>query len=204
MPEPDPDAADLIFWFDFASSYSYLSAMRIETAARDAAVSVRWQPFLLGPIFRAQGWNTSPFNLYPAKGANMWRDMERRCDALGLSLTRPPGFPQNSLRAARIALAACESPLGPAFCRAVFRAGFADACDIADPKTLEWALQEVGLPEQLLTAADDPTSKAELREIGDAAAAKGLFGAPSFTVGDELFWGDDRLDDALAWARAAV
>lgn len=204
MTKTEPAAAGLVFWFDFASSYSYLSAMRIEAAAKDAEVSVRWQPFLLGPIFRAQGWDTSPFNIYPAKGAYMWRDMERRCDALSLPLTRPPGFPQNSLRAARIALAACESTQGPAFCRAVFRAGFADARDIAAPATLEQALTEAKLPRALLDAADDPARKAELRTIGEAAATRGLFGAPSFTVGDELFWGDDRLDDALAWARTTA
>ncbi|MCR9087091.1 MAG: 2-hydroxychromene-2-carboxylate isomerase [Rhodobacteraceae bacterium] len=202
-PGTDPNAAGLVFWFDFASSYSYLSAMRIEAAARKADVAIVWRPFLLGPIFNAQGWATSPFNLYPAKGAYMWRDLERRCGARGLPLKRPPGFPQNGLRAARIALAASETPQLAAFCRAVFRAGFAETRDIAEPATLEWALEQAKLPKTLLDAADDPERKAELRAIGDEAAARGLFGAPSFTVGDELFWGDDRLEEALAWARDA-
>lgn len=198
-----PTSSGLVFWFDFASSYSYLSAMRIEAATQDAGVTVEWRPFLLGPIFQAQGWTTSPFNLYPAKGAYMWRDLERRCDVLGLPLTRPPGFPQNGLRAARIALAALATSQGPAFCRAVFRAGFAEARNIAEPATQAWALEEAGLPPALMSAADDPRRKAELRAIGDEAAARGLFGAPSFTVGDELFWGDDRLEEAVAWARNA-
>ena len=68
------------FWFEFASTYSYLAAERIEGVARVMEVEVRWRPFLLGPIFAAQGWTTSPFNLYPAKGANMWRDIERTPD----------------------------------------------------------------------------------------------------------------------------
>lgn len=93
------------FWFEFASTYSYPAAMRVERLAREAGVTLSWRPFLLGPIFGAQGWNDSPFNIYPAKGANMWRDLERICDAEGLTLTRPPvSFPQNGLHAARIAL----------------------------------------------------------------------------------------------------
>ncbi|MCP3982890.1 MAG: hypothetical protein GY723_00790 [bacterium] len=67
------------FWFEFASTYSYLTAMRIDTIAQAAGAETVWKPFLLGPIFRAQGWNDSPFNLYPAKGRYMWRDMERLC-----------------------------------------------------------------------------------------------------------------------------
>jgi len=67
------------FWFEFASTYSYPAAMRIASLAKTAGVAVRWRPFMLGPIFKAQGWETSPFNLYPAKGRNMWRDLERIC-----------------------------------------------------------------------------------------------------------------------------
>src|ERR1041385_7871678 len=67
------------FWYEFASTYSYPAAMRIARKAREADVTVRWRPFLLGPIFGAQGWNDSPFNIYPAKGRNMWRDLERIC-----------------------------------------------------------------------------------------------------------------------------
>src|ERR1700694_2480032 len=98
---PDPV---LDFWFDFASTYSYPAAMRIRTLASDAKVRVRFRPFLLGPIFKAQGWENSPFNLYPAKGRNMWRDLERLCGDLGLPLRRPEPFPQHSVLAARVAL----------------------------------------------------------------------------------------------------
>jgi 2-hydroxychromene-2-carboxylate isomerase len=76
----------LDFWFDFASTYSYLAAMRIGPLAEKAEVRVRFRPFLLGPIFKAQGWVTSPFNLYPAKGRNMWRDLERSCAELKLPI----------------------------------------------------------------------------------------------------------------------
>jgi 2-hydroxychromene-2-carboxylate isomerase len=78
--------ATLDFWFEFASTYSYLAAMRIGPLAESAKVEVRWRPFLLGPIFKAQGWDNSPFNIYPAKGRYMWRDMERLASAQGLAL----------------------------------------------------------------------------------------------------------------------
>ena len=81
MPDPALD-----FWFDFASTYSYLAAARIRPLAAAANVQVRFRPFLLGPIFKAQGWDTSPFNLYEAKGRYMWRDMERL--AAGLNRCR--------------------------------------------------------------------------------------------------------------------
>jgi 2-hydroxychromene-2-carboxylate isomerase len=74
----------LDFWFEFASTYSYPAAMRISPLAEAAGVAVRWRPFMLGPIFKEQGWTTSPFNLFRAKGRNMWRDLERTCGTIGL------------------------------------------------------------------------------------------------------------------------
>src|SRR5258707_224768 len=127
MPRPVLD-----FWFDFASTYSYLAAMRIGPLAERADVRVRFRPFLLGPIFKAQGWTTSPFNLYPAKGRNMWRDLERSCADLQLAFRRPDPFPQNSLLAARVALAGLDQTWGEGFCRALFCAEFADGCRIDD------------------------------------------------------------------------
>ncbi|WP_424931490.1 2-hydroxychromene-2-carboxylate isomerase [Amaricoccus macauensis] len=192
----------LTFWFEFASTYSYLSAMRVNAMAAVAGVSVTWRPVPLGPIFAAQGWSDSPFNIYPAKGAYMWRDMERRSKARGLPLRKPDPFPQNSVYTARVALAALETPQGPAFCQAIYTAQFAEGRNIADPETIRAALTEAGLPETLAQAADDPARKAELKANSAEAMALGLFGAPSYTVGRELFWGDDRLEDALEWARS--
>jgi 2-hydroxychromene-2-carboxylate isomerase len=85
------------FWFEFASSYSYPAALRIEEVAQRAGVRLIWRPFLLGPIFKAQGWNDSPFNIYPAKGNYMWRDLQRVCDALGIPFRKPSVFPRNGL-----------------------------------------------------------------------------------------------------------
>lgn len=190
----------ITFWFDFASTYSYLTAHRIEALALQRQVQVIWRPFLLGPVFKAQGWDSSPFNLYPLKGAYMWRDMERRCAEAGLRLIKPDPFPQNSLMAARVALAALDTDRGPAFCKAVYAAQFADGRDISDPDTMRLALERAGLDPAMAGCAKDPEIKARLIASGEEVQAKGIFGAPSFTDGDELFWGDDRLEQALDWA----
>ena len=96
----------LNFWYELASSYSYPAAMRIASVAAAAGVEVRWRPFLLGAIFKAQGWPDSPFNLHPAKGRYMRRDLERICAQLGLAFRLPDPFPQANLMAARVALIA--------------------------------------------------------------------------------------------------
>ena len=120
------------FWYEFASTYSYPAAMRVADLAQSRGVALAWQPFLLGPIFAAQGWRDSPFNIYPAKGRYMWRDMKRICDALGLPpLKRPVPFPQNSLLAARVALALDDATRAD-FSRAVYAAEFGQGLPIAD------------------------------------------------------------------------
>src|SRR5579864_63151 len=114
--------AVLDFWFDFASTYSYPTAMRIGALAGKAGIEVRFRPFLLGPIFKTQGWDDSPFNLYPAKGRYMWRDLERICGALDLPFAQPSPFPQNTVLAARVAMVALAQDWGEDFCRAIYRA----------------------------------------------------------------------------------
>ena len=127
----------LDFWYEFGSTYSYPAAMRIERLAEAAHVEVRWRPFLLGPIFKAYGWNDSPFNIYSAKGRYMWRDLQRICEAEGLPLKLPPvQFPQNGLKAARLALVGERQGWTPAFSRAVFVANYAEQKDISDKETL--------------------------------------------------------------------
>ncbi|SLN49965.1 2-hydroxychromene-2-carboxylate isomerase [Ruegeria meonggei] len=188
------------FWFEFASTYSYLSAMRIEELAVQHGVSVDWQPFLLGPIFAAQGWDNSPFNLYPAKGRYMWRDMERLSAQRGLPFKRPDPFPQNGLKAARMVLAIQDPVRKAAFVRAVYSAEFGNGLNISDDAVLGDCLSSVGLPVEALARTQDPAIKAALIEQTSTAQSKDLFGAPSFVVGDALYWGDDRLDDAIMMA----
>lgn len=188
------------FWFDFASTYSYLSAMRLGPLAQDAAVEVTWRPFLLGPIFAAQGWTTSPFRIYPAKGRYMWRDMARRTQALGLPLKELDNMPQNSVLAARVAQLALGTTQGVAFCRSVFAAQFGQGRDIAEEAVIRDCLEGVGLPCDLIARAGQDDNRLILRRSTEEAMARGIFGAPSFTTQDELFWGDDRLEQALDWA----
>jgi len=192
------------FWFDFASTYSWLSAMHIAPLSEKAGVEVRWKPFLLGPIFKAQGWDTSPFNLYPAKGRYMWRDLERLAAAEGLALKRPETFPQFALTATRIGLAAGNEPWQPEFCRALFAREFCNGGDIASNEAVTEALTQAGQePAPWLARAQEPEIKQALRERGEEATRLGLFGAPTFITEDgELFWGNDRLEAALAWARS--
>jgi 2-hydroxychromene-2-carboxylate isomerase len=195
----------LDFWFDFASTYSYLAAARIRPLAAAAKVQVRFRPFLLGPIFKANGWDTSPFNLYEAKGRYMWRDMERLADGLNLPFRRPDPFPQNSLLAARVALVGLAEGWGEDFSVAVYTAQFVEDGRIDEPHTLAEILSFMNVDAQAaLEAAQSDDIKLRLRSEVEAAQMLGIFGAPSFTTADgELFWGNDRLEQALAWAKAS-
>ena len=189
------------FWFEFGSTYSYLSAARIEGLATEVGVPVVWEPFLLGPIFAQQGWNDSPFNVYPAKGRYMWRDLERLCEGYGIPFARPSRFPREGLLAARVACLAKSEPWLPEFVRAVFRANFSEDREIADAAEIREILDSLGRPgERLVEQARAPENKMFLREQTRRAGELGIFGAPSFVVGGELFWGNDRLEDALGWA----
>ena len=194
--------AALDFWFDFASTYSYPAAVRIGALAARADVRVRFRPFLLGPIFKAQGWTTSPFNLYPEKGRYMWRDLERLCADLDVPFRRPDPFPQNSLLAARVALVALDHGWGEAFCVALFRAQFGDGRRIDDDGVLDDILVTLQVdPPPVLAAARSDANKTRLRAQTEEAQRLGLFGTPSFTTEDgELFWGNDRLETAVQWA----
>src|SRR5438093_7450041 len=126
----------LQLWFEFASTYSYPAVQRIEALANGPGVDVEWKPFLLGPVFKSQGWNDSPFNLYPAKGRSLWSDLERLCAKYGLPFRRPSVFPRSSLLAARVARTAAAEPWCGDFVRAVFHANFADGRDIASVETV--------------------------------------------------------------------
>jgi len=193
----------LDFWFEFASTYSYPAAMRIGTLARDRGVIVRWRPFLLGPVFKAQGWDNSPFNIYPVKGRYMWRDLERICAAAGLPFVRPAVFPQNTILAARVALVALAEGWGEDFSRAVYAAEFGEGRDIGAPGLIADILTALGRDaDAVITRAQADDNKLMLRKNTEEAQALGIFGAPSIVTADgELFWGNDRLEAALDWAR---
>jgi 2-hydroxychromene-2-carboxylate isomerase len=193
----------LDFWFEFASTYSYPAAMRIASLAKTRGVGVRWRPFLLGPIFKAQGWDNSPFNIYPAKGRYMCRDLERVCGVLGLPFAQPSPFPQNGLVAARVALLGLQEGWGEDYCRAIYRAEFGEGRNIAEAATITGVLTALGQnAHRVMQQAQSEAIKAELRAQTEEAQRLGIFGAPNFMTADgELFWGNDRLEAALDWAK---
>jgi len=191
------------FWYEFGSTYSYPAAMRVERLAQSAGVVVAWRPFLLGPLFHEQqGLNDSPFNAFPVKGDYMWRDLQRVCDLEGLPLVHPSQFPRNGLLAARVAICGLEDGWTPAFSRAVYQANFVDDQDISKAEVLAPLIASVGAgPDEVLAAAATDPVKARLKGHVRQAQERGLFGAPSFVTADgELFWGNDRLEQALDWA----
>lgn len=196
-----PPPAPIEFWFDFASVYSYLSVMRIEPLAHSFGVPVHWKPFLLGPIFKSLGWSSSPFLVQPQKIAYMWRDVERQCDKYGLRWRRPREFPRRTLLATRVALLAADEPGIASFCRRIMEMIFTEDLDVDAPEAVGEALQALPLhAAALLAGAQLDDTKARLRQQTEEARSRGIFGAPTFFVGREMFWGNDRLEDALTFA----
>ncbi len=190
----------LDFWYEFASPYSYPVAMRIDALAKASNVTVNWKPFLLGPVFSAQGWQDSPFNLYPAKGAYMWRDMERICQQQGIPFQRPQIFPARSVLAAKVAMTGASDGWIAPYSRAVYTAVFALDMDIFRPETIRSILADLDLNAAQILDRAQTGEGAHLRQQTEGAIKRGIFGAPSFTVGAELFWGGDRLQSAINWA----
>jgi 2-hydroxychromene-2-carboxylate isomerase len=189
------------FWFDFASNYSYVAAMRIEELAHAAGVAVRWRPFLLGPIFASLGWSTSPFVLQKEKGDYVARDMVRLCAKHGLAWRPPTTFPRHAVYPMRVAAAHEDAPWVPAFCRRFMAMNFAEDRDINSLELACAVLRDLGEDgAALVAAAQTEAGKARLRARGEEARRRQVFGAPTFFVADEMFWGNDRLEDALAWA----
>src|SRR5258708_896768 len=187
------------FWFDLASSYSYVAALRVEGACARAGISLEYKPFLLGPLFEQQlGIRDSPFNVHLERGRYMWRDLERLCEKYDLPWRRPSVFPRSSVLAARIACCAGEA-VGP-LVRATFRANFAQDQEIANPAVMRALVDGIGGDgAQALALAGSSEIKAQLRANTSEAQRLGIFGAPDFLAAGELFFGQDRLDDAVAW-----
>jgi len=192
------------FWFEFASNYSYLSVMRIEREAVRHELSVQWRPFLLGPIFQSFGWSTSPFVLQPWKTEYVWRDMARQCRKYDLPWQRPSTFPRATLLTARVALLGTGQPWMAEFCRRVMQLNFGADRDVSSAAGVSEVLAQMELPaDQILAEAQAEPNKLRLRAQTELARTKGIFGAPTFFVGEEMFWGNDRLDDALAYAASS-
>ena len=189
------------FWFEYGSCYAYLSAMTIEDAAKKRGASVLWRPFFLGAILHELKVPAA-FEI-AAKREYMLADMSRQCVRMGIPWTRPSTFPRLGLLPLRIAALAMGEPWLPAFSRDVMVLNFALDRDINDEETLAPLLRIRGLnPLEWLAAANSTEGKKCLREQTDQARDRGIFGAPTFFVGNEMFWGSDRLTDALQAVRS--
>jgi 2-hydroxychromene-2-carboxylate isomerase len=186
-------AKTLEFFFDYASPYSYFASAQVEAVAQRTGAEIRWRPFLLGAVFKATG------HLPPISTANkaawLLRDVQAWASHLGLPPFRmPENFPINSLKANRLALVAAEQGRVVPFSHVAFRAAFADGKDLADPQVLAELARGAELnPEQALAKSETQEIKDGLRRNTDEALERGAFGAPTFFVGEELFFGNDRL-----------
>lgn len=189
------------FWFEFGSNYSYLSVMRIESEAAKHGLRVRWRPFLLAPFFRGAGWGTSPFVLQKEKGAYVWQDTERQCKKYGLPWKKPTVFPRSAVLPMRVATLGAKEPWIEAYCKATMLQNFVHDLDIEEQANVEAALVSIGLDaDSIIRAATSDANKLALRANTDYSLALGVFGAPTFFVRGEMFWGNDRLDEAIAYA----
>lgn len=193
----------LDFWFDFSSVYSFLTAMRITPIAKEAGVDVTWKPFLLGPIFQGMGLADSPVNLFPVKGKAQVRDVARICEDMGITFKWPDKFPQSSVLAARVGIVGFKEGWGEDFAREVFQAEYSQNNDISDQKVIASILSKLNVAlEPVVAKAQSDDVKGELRDNTAEAQKRGFFGAPTFlTSKGEFFWGNDRLEQALRWAK---
>jgi 2-hydroxychromene-2-carboxylate isomerase len=187
-------------WIEYSSTYSYLTVARIGRLAAQHGVTLDWQPFFLPPVREQQGLGF-PFPEASAKTAYMWCDLERRAAKLSVPYRRPFTYPVNSLPAARVALAGRVDGWCQRFTEEAFRLHWTEGRLIGTDDNMKEVLGTLGLDAaHVLQIANSPGNKEALKAQTPRAIERGIFGAPSFVVGKELFWGDDRLEDALAWA----
>lgn len=188
------------FWFDFASPYSYVAAQRVHGYAERIGAPLDLQPFFLAGLVAEQtGSRESHLVRQPARVQYVLRDVERICAGHRLPWRRPSVFPRKSLLAARVALVGLRHSWGAAFVEAAFRANFQDDRDIGDPEILADLLARLEQDaDDVLRAAGSQGTKDLLRERTAAATRVGIFGAPSFIVRGELFFGQDRMDEAFS------
>jgi len=187
------------FWFTMGSTYTYLTVMRLPEVAKASGISFRWRPFHLLTIL--QEMRHVPFADKPAKMAYMWRDIARRAEMYGIPARVPAPYPaKNSLLANKVALLGCAEGWGIDFIRAAYRRWFQHGEETGTEPNLSTSLREIGQdPDRVLKRAGSDDIGRMLEIETDAARALGVFGSPTFAIGDELFWGDDRLEDAIRW-----
>jgi 2-hydroxychromene-2-carboxylate isomerase len=184
------------FYFDIGSPYAYLAAQRLPTVLPGP---LRWQPVLLGGLFKLTGRSSWALG-DPERRQRGMAEIERRASASGLPPMRwPDPWPADYLVLMRAATFAFTIDMGHEFAHAAWRRAFQQGVELSDPANVLELAAEIGLShEELAAAVANPDVKRALRDATEAAHAEGVFGVPTVAVGGELFWGDDRLEDAAA------
>ncbi|MBM6584109.1 2-hydroxychromene-2-carboxylate isomerase [Microvirga sp. BT689] len=193
-------AQPLDFYFFTGSTYTYLTVNRIEARAAEAGVPVRWRPYNLRVILKETG--VTPFPPETAKRRYMWRDIERRAERLGIPYTSEPPYPvEPDLRALRVALVAADEGWCPEYMRTYYRAWFIDHKPPGLDDNMAAFLKGMGrAPDAVIAQALSAETTRIMEESVEEAHRLRLFGSPHFVVAGEVFWGDDRLEEALEWA----
>lgn len=188
-----------IFYYDLMSPYAYLAAERVDRVLPEPA---RWQPVLLGGLFKLTGRSSWALGDYERRGRGI-AEIERRAHDYGMPPLRwPDPWPSSSLHAMRVAIHARRAGREREFAAATFAVAFAEGHDLAELSHVLAAAERAGLdPAEAESAIEQPDVKDELRAVTDEAHARGVFGVPTVAAGDELFWGDDRLEEAAGAAR---
>jgi len=195
-------AADPVdFWFSMGSTYTYLSVMRIDELQQSSGIRFRWRPFHLLVIL--QEMKHVPFADKPAKSAYMWRDIERRAAMYGLPVSLPVPYPaKQSITANLVAFVGMRQGWGADFVRAAYRRWFQHGQETGSEPNVSESLRDIGQePQSVFALANANDATAALMAETETAKKLGIFGSPTFAVGRELFWGDDRLEDAISWYR---
>ncbi|NIZ59867.1 2-hydroxychromene-2-carboxylate isomerase [Sedimentitalea sp. CY04] len=189
------------FWYSIGSTYSYLSVMRLSTVAQSSGVRFRWRPFNVRHVMVEQ--KNIPFKDKPVKSAYMWRDIQRRAQKYSLQPTLPAAYPLAGLVLANlVATLGAEEGWAEAYTRATYQRWFESKQPAGEEPNLSASLADIGQnPTRVLEEAQSSRISDALSSATEKAMEIGVFGSPTFAVGDEIFWGDDRLEDAVDWAR---
>lgn len=189
----------LDFFYFLGSTYTYLAVSRAEQLADRHGVVLRWRPFSVRTIMREQ--NNVPFAGKPTKLKYMWRDVQRRALHYGMPFDSPPRYPVDADELAnRVATVAAIEGWCPAFTKAAYGLWFQENKDPGEVAHLSEILSRIGkAPAEVIARANSQAVRDQYDSETDVARNLGIFGSPTFAVGAEIFWGDDRLEDAIEW-----
>jgi len=188
-------------WITLGSTYTYLTVMRLPEVTQLEGVTLRYRPFDLRRLFKEMDF--FPFPPDAPKTRYMWQDLRRRAGKHGISIRLPAPYPAtDSSLANRVAIVGLRNGWGDAFIQASYRRWFQQGQEPGSDPNVSESLREIGQdPRRVVSLANGDEVEREFSSETDLAKSLGVFGSPTFVVGDQLFWGDDRLEDAVSWAR---